>query len=233
MRNMKIVALVVVLALISNAAFANLIVDLKPVSLNGTVNPSADALLNLNVGDQVVIDVWATVTGTAPYTLLAAQGGLIETPTATGLKGDMSWGTAKDDAATYIYEAPFNSGSIPSPGRTNAFGDIQIPPTAGALNGFGASNVAYSSVGANGVKLGHFTYTVKETGDGSAAEISFLPTLTASGAKWKENGATKTGATAGAYLAGSTVRCGTIPEPATLVLLGMGALALVFVRRRK
>ena len=44
MRNLKIAALLVVFASISNAAFANLIIDLNVVSINGIANPTPGSI---------------------------------------------------------------------------------------------------------------------------------------------------------------------------------------------
>jgi hypothetical protein len=231
MRFFSILVLGVLLALISNAADANLIVDLRAVSQNG-IPVSDPTHLTVVAGDQIVVDVWATITGTAPYKLLAAQGGILETPTATGVKGDMSWATNHYDLANYVYAAPFDLGSIPTNGRTNIYGDIEIPKTEGPNNGFGAAAGYAYLIPSEGMRLGHIAYTVKSIGDGSAAILSFDPAYNHTGAIWYENNVRSTSLTAGAYNAGTSITL-VCPEPTTLVLVTMGAIGLIVYACRR
>lgn len=238
MRNMKILVLVAVIALVANVTFAGLLVDLRAT---GPLASADGKMINvepgLASGAGVDIQVWAQITGgDATNKLKSLQGWMVETAvSAPGVKGDMS--VTGDKYA--IYGDIFGTGGVlpqighGTAGTLNALGDKEIDVTNYPFNPRNGSD--YTTVGNDWFYVGHFTYTTNVAATPGLADalINFVPKNTsATGADYYV-GATKcTGTTAGYASNGAiTVRC--VPEPSTIVLLGLGALALVFVRRRK
>jgi hypothetical protein len=245
MRNTKILAEIVLIASIGNSAFAGLMIELRAVPAPGCVTPiDAKTVMASNVGDKFCIQVWAQLSGSATdnYQFQSAQGYITETVPANYIaKGDFSWGTTLE-AADYIYTPPFDANVLPTQ-TINAAGDKEIG-TSG-LNAFAARQGSLKHVSGDWFQIGLLTYTINTisvTGAVADTMLNFVPkTSKDTGAFYyvddtKYSGNTNaSGSGTGApyaFTAGASIRV-TVPEPTTLVLLGMGALALVFVRRCK
>ena len=130
----------------------------------------------------------------------------------------------------------FSAGSYPIAGTVG--GDVMIPSTAiGAFapvaNGTNVEQMDLTSW----LPIGHLTYTVKAGSVGSS-NILFTPTLASGGVAYQlgtaadgpltlmigpEQGYTTTG----------QLQVNIVPEPSTLILLSMGLLSLLAIRRRK
>jgi hypothetical protein len=242
---MKILAMVALVALISNVAFAGLIVDLRAVSGTGsTVVTDAKHVQVGAVGDTITLQVWAQLSGssTGTYQFQSAQGFVTETvPANFSSKGDLSWGTTK--GPNYVYTAPYDTSSLPST-TTNSAGDKEIGTTA--VNAFSARQGSMLAATTDPFQLGFLTYTVNAISPTGTAltTINWVPKNTNTGALYYVDGTKYSGnTTAGGVGTGTPFAftggtdpisvTAVVPEPATLVLLGMGALALVFIRRRK
>jgi hypothetical protein len=234
MKHLKLVALIAAIALVSNVAFAGLMVDIRAVGATGgcSVTDAKDvAVVGLGT---VTFDVYAKVTGsttTAP-TFKSLQGGIKETvPTGYSAKGDMSYDSLAADKGTelYVYNAPFDTSLIPTL-VTNTFGDKEMNGT----NLFAAVAAAQTpEVNDTYFRIGRFTYTLNAAPLGQAnTTIDFYPKTTAPGASYYVNGVVQSGSTAGFVTAGA-VSVKAVPEPATLAMLGLACVALLAIRRRK
>jgi len=228
MRIVKVLALTAMVCLISTAAFAGLIMSVQAVSVSGGGGSYVDSThVKVGVGSVVTIDVYGQLTGTDSTFLLADIWATIpETAVVTGVNGSMSY--TSGSGAGRIY-------------RTNWLG---APPTL-TPNGIGSNvdmndydNYAFGegSVGlplgeacSTPIVMGEFKYTVAAIG-GTYATINIVPD-TAGWCDWY-NGNTLIVSTEYNTVSGGPVYIGT-PEPSTLILLGMGALALLVIRRRK
>jgi hypothetical protein len=244
MKKMKILVLVALVALMSNVAFAGMMVELRAVSATGTTTVTdAHNVVAGAVGDTIQLQVWATLSGssTGNYQFQLAQGFVTETvPTGYKAKGDLTWGTTTGQS-NYVYTAPYNTSSLPST-TTNTAGDKEIGLLA--TNAFSARQGSMAVATGDPFQIGVLTYTINALNANGTANttVNFVPKNTNTGASYyvdatKYSGNTNvsgSGTTAPfAYTAGSGVTITTVvPEPSTLILLGMGALALVFIRRK-
>lgn len=232
---MRILALVATIVLFTNTIFAGLVVDLRAVSVNGTtdtVSSDQKTVTVTNVGDVVKFELWASVQGYSDpnqaQTITLLRGWLKETvPSVSSyLRGDMATIPATGATAADVYGPVFNYNPLPHL-SLNAYGDKE----------FGDSNYAWDvrAAAAQDAKaplyIGTFSYTVTALASQTTTPtvIDFVPKTSAFGALWMMDGAGKTGS--GGFTSAGPVSI--VPEPATLVLLGMSALALIFVRRRK
>jgi hypothetical protein len=243
MKHVKLVALITVIALISNAAFAGLIVDLRAVNASGvgiSLNSAKEIGVLPGATGKIDIEVWAKVNGSVNATAEAftsLQGWIKETVPnfATGeysAKGDMSFGSSKADPLTYVYEAPYDTSLLPIL-TDNAAHDKEMNSSSNTF----AAVAAGSQTVENDVyfKIGKFAYTLNAAPGSllASTSIDFYPKTTAPGASYKIDGATKTGSAAGYVSAGPIGIVTVVPEPSTFVLLGMASLALLAIRRRK
>jgi hypothetical protein len=251
MRNLKFFVLAAMVVLICNVAFADLMVELRAVSATGgiTVNDSKDVTVGPTaaVGDKVQFQVWANVSlpsnSNPYYEFQALQGWITETvPTPSGAKGDMTWGTKKTGTflASYVYTTPFTIGVLPQP-STNSAGDREMHDLVGPYT-FDAVSASMVDVTSGFFQVGQFTYTLNAVNPKAAtALVDFVPyTFDSTGALYHvstDGGDTLTTLHGNDSPFGSAgpVRIVTvpIPEPSTLILLGMGVLSLLFIRRQK
>ncbi|MGD0655005.1 MAG: PEP-CTERM sorting domain-containing protein [Thermoguttaceae bacterium] len=171
--------------------------------------------------------------------LTTLQGNVSETVTAAGLNGNMTWGTTHSTTATkktYLYVDSFGSGFCPAlPGDLNAAGDYDLN-----THYFDPANTSGGIEGLDTwIVLGHFTYTPKAGATaGGSAKLTFTPLTTIAGATYQLGNADSgtfsdgLGGDSGFTTTGALTMT-VIPEPSTLILLGMGVLSLLLIRRRK
>jgi len=176
--------------------------------------------------------------------LSSAQGTITET--SAGVHGDMTWGLThgtNGTKATYVYNSgwplgspDFSSGSLPV-GITNGYGDLDISDPGQQFADLNATGGNETGDYVSWIPIGHFTYTVKPLSAGSAT-ITFHPDLTGPGALYQfydsvgDFLSNPYGGTSG-YTTTGSLTITVVPEPSTLILLGMSALALLAIRRRK
>jgi hypothetical protein len=232
MRTIKIAAFFAVFVLVSNVVFADLIVDLRATSINGVATDGSKNFV-VAAGDVLTCQIWAQVTGFTSPRLMGLKGTIGEI--AGAVKGDMSYKFVMDeDTGAYggpdqIYVAAIADGSPPNL-VTNAFGDKDITSTSFPF----AATSAGTGIGAVATykQVGQFSYTVKSAAPGTATTLSFNP-INDTDSYWTVSGALHFANEQGqAYTTTGPISLTAVPEPSTLVLLGLGALALVFVRRK-
>jgi hypothetical protein len=239
MRNMKIIALVAMIGLVSSVAFGGLIVDLRAVSATGTshVTDAKDVVIG-GAGDVITFQVWATVSGSTSIpvsqTFQTAGMNITETvPSGGAVHGDMG------PMSLLAYESQFQATSTIPNLLTNAAGDKDFSDTSAGNTWF--VNAPAMLDATNPIQLGTITYKVKSIlAGGDATMLNIVPTTgTKFAALYAIDNVLKyantKGGTPSAYLftAGAPVTTTAIPEPSTLILLGMGVLSLLFIRRRK
>lgn len=228
----KVSLLAIVICAVTSMSYAGLVISL---TAEGQADPQ-NVVID-HVGQQVTIDVWGILSsGTTGngITQAAMQFHSVEDPTG-GMWGDISGAT----------HPAFILGS--NGVQTNYDGNPDLEwggPVGGSSNSnnffcSGTSSVAADATGK--VKMGSFVWTATKVTPGSISTsvLSAVPWISSSTQKgvykYLQDGVTYSNITTdpGSFGTGATVTLTTVPEPATLVLLGMGALALVFVRRRK
>jgi len=250
---MILLAVALVAMLVAGNASATLMMDVvaSSVSTGGTISTDGKSVVFDNPTDAaagvVTLKLYAYMTTGAPGatndSIKQVQGGMTSVRDAANysVKGNLSAVTFGDNWAG-------KTGTLAGIPALNAMNDLVIPNTpSGSL--ISAANPAYVSVSAsldgytNALYIGTFTYSVSGVGTAldTPTTINYLTTLSSAlpAGSWYENSVNRTGLSNpkanASYLAGTTpvsIKC-AVPEPTTFVLLGMGALALVFVRRRK
>jgi hypothetical protein len=219
MRKFSIVFVVLcVVALVANAAFAGLVIKVTGPDGATTVGPGT-----------FQGEIWATVTGsdadlTNEY-LVTVCGGL-------QLAGA---GTFSPFVPATNLQAPFTFG-VANPVDTSADGKLIGHGGQTAFSGQlymksgTSSNPNPGERGDGPYKLATFTVNNAAAGD----VVSFLKAganLATLSYRWDGTNNVNGGGTS--WNAVVTTPLTVVPEPSTMILLGMGALALVFVRRRK
>jgi hypothetical protein len=239
-----LLAVALVAMLVAGNAFATLIIDVKAVDATGGAVIASGGktvdVTNAAVGSIITFDVWANFTTgtTATNTITQIQGGMASVRDAANyaVKGNISPITQSASPIDWGM-----AGSQDGVAVANAMNDLILPVTPSA-SVWGAKNSLAQAIDfAAGTKLGTFTYTVTgaRAGEGLKTTVNFTPftSTTVPAGTWKEAGVSYSSLTTPkpyqVYAAGAPVELVAIPEPTTFVLLGMGALALVFVRRRK
>jgi hypothetical protein len=238
---MKVIALVAMIGLLSNVAFGGMIVDMRNVTQTGSaaIDPVTHtiSLSSADVGDIITFQVWATVSGGASTnTVETSQMRIQETNTVGStleVHGNMGGVDASQGLSLTMYTSNFQGGAKPT-ASTNSFGDTEFASTTYP---FSARDAAGPIDASQGIELGVFTYKVTSVVGTSTTPtlVSLVPKTTSAGASYYQDGTNYTGAS-GAYTAaasGGSWKLQTVPEPSTLVLLGMGALALLAIRRKK
>jgi hypothetical protein len=257
----KLLTLCVVLAaiaLISANAFAGIMLDLTAVDGTNQIQltPGQTGTIPLQVW---VTLTGADAEGTNEGLLTAYAG--FKTLSNTGLTGLVGFETSKADNFAKGFQpgvAPPTGTLVAGIGGIMDLGNVATKSTLPAFGcTAGTTATAYNSYSGmsnslvpGGVRMLLTTLQYDISGAGGPADakavISAALPITGAGFSsaiaaltWKEDGLTTTskkwwpGATATVATVGSGVTLTIVPEPSTIILLGMGALALVFVRRRK
>lgn len=252
MKNVMFLAVIISLVMCSVASAEILNVDLRATAVSGglTLIDAHNVRVNSNaaIGDKITLQVWAKVNcpdGTDDLLQIQTVNGKIQ-ETSVGspvnAKGDISWGTKKTGTAStgYAYTTPFNQGSLPT-ASTNAWGDKELGNAIAEFNA--RAGAMQDETSGTYIQMGLLTYTLNTVGPtvGTTTVLNWVPDTTNTGYlfqistnqdTWQQYGGGSTGILAScASNAPINVYC--IPEPATLVLLGLSCLALLVFRRRK
>lgn len=241
MKKLCVALTALAIVMFASSAFAGLVVNVTAMPGSG-YDVSADGkTVTLQPGTTatVMMQVWATLSGTngdfLDEKLQTLAGGIQQThvlPSGSALQ--------LTDAVTKGYLNPFDSLASSA---VNATPDLL--GTAGATNqtnalAYRAATAQVNTSLATTYALGTFKFqAVPQVGtNGVFSRINFVKAGSyVGGATFVIDGATKNGlSTSGLPLieVGAPVACQVvIPEPSTIILLGMGALALAFIRRRK
>jgi hypothetical protein len=218
-KNSIVFAVLCVALLVSNMACADLIISITGPGGVKEVQPGT-----------TTGEIWATVTGTdaAKAEGLTTVTGAIQ---LTGAGNFAPWVPAENYAAPFTFAIGAGEGAVDLSPDGKLLGHAGATAIAGSHIFYARTGTTGGEVGGGPFKLGTFTANL-EAGD----TVNFLK----SGASlamytFKVDGTTKNGSTTGGYalvsVSADPLRC--VPEPSTFILLGMGALALVFIRRRK
>jgi hypothetical protein len=233
-RTILLLTVVLMTALVATAS-ANLIVDIRAMSAdNATVVDAKTVQLGLTTTDAKIncgIYAYFSPTDGGDDELQSITNGLntMRDATTYGFKGNIS---------PVTLASPFNAaGSWQGDVMTNSNGDQYIPlDQDSGWTGRAASmqtSIPAGSPGQGGVLMG--TFTVTQTGMGSDPLMATL--LNASDGGWGVH--IDNGTLWGYTVAGENTKAGApvsivgIPEPSSFLLLGMGVLALLAIRRRK
>lgn len=238
MRALKVLVLLSLFALISNAAFANLIVDLQAVGVSGGTIVDTKHVTGLAVGSVVTFRGFAQITGEgpSPNTLYAAS--MLVPETAHSVRGDMSYTyNPLTGGATQVYTASWKGGQGPDI-VTNSAGDQDFTGMTNTWHPFSDPGVDVTSP----VEIGQFLYTVTHVDATKVATTVDVSPLLTSQTFWvngngqlvQADGQGDEGTSGFHFVSGGacSLEPVPIPEPATLVLLCMGGLAFLAIRRK-
>lgn len=221
--------LLAVFCLVASSAFAGLVVSVKVAPGQADVAYTADGA-EVQAGTQLLMQVWASVVGADQI----ANNDKLQTVSG-GIKLTGAGALALDTTNNpYGYAAPFaESTAVPTVTETQL--GLGASTAAAGPMWWRAAALQVDTELNQSYLLGTFKYTAGAAG--TKGEINYLKPGAAVGTlTFVMDGSSKTGlAASGGNIttAGTVCTVTAVPEPSTLVLLGLGALALVFVRRRK
>jgi hypothetical protein len=233
------------LALMSTPAQATLIVDVRATEVLGgsatIVNPHSVDVLGM--GATIKFDVWALVSGGDASSdndgLSQLWGGLSQTVPAADAARQIV-GTFQDPGLNLTDSAFMGAGWQPGhPTMTTT-----LPPAVSRIGG--TTGNWWNPISANPVKtyqpgaerhVGSFIYTVDGRNNpaaaGPATQITFFRGTTTSNAWYEDDVLKNMGVGSGTYVLTPVTLNAIVPEPSTLVLLGMAGCALLAIRLRK
>jgi len=220
----KVALLAVMICAISSLCYAGLILDLR----------TTDSTIIDHVGQTVNFSVYGVLpSGSATTTITGVAMNFQSVEDASGgLQGNIS-NVLRNVAFSAVGSNGTERQYDPNP-------DMEwggpVPATS-VTGSFYPASISAVKVNADGsLLLGSFTWTATQIGPGTSA-ISAFPYMNATTQngifKYAVDGVTLSNAAANNITSGGPVPLVGVPEPSTIILLGMGALALVFIRRRK
>jgi hypothetical protein len=238
----KFVFLALAFCFLASVADASLILNVRVSGTTGNEPVVVD-----HVGQVVNFDVFATFSGAGvsdPNVKVIAFAALTSsTPNSTpALLGDITALTKTSSTGNIGSAHDGYDGLLLADGVTKHKdwgGTLPGNSSTGFLNWSNSSAVSLTS---GEVQLGTMKWVCTQVpAAGVSTSLYVTPAVKTTGAgvayTYSDNGGVANQYTAaqnnGTLLVGQQISLVTVPEPATLVLLGMGALALVFVRRRK
>jgi hypothetical protein len=246
----KFVFLALILALFASTSYAGLILNVRQDGTTGN-----EPIIVDHVGQTVVFDIYATFGQTdgalnSPLIKVINVGvranevGGTAGVSTPGLYGNISALLADKTSTTGSVGATHvgYDGVLTSAGTTH--GDWGGTQPGNSATGFWVwSNSAGVGLTNGEVYLGKMTWTCTEANQGTVDLYAFPATKTTgagNGYSYSDDGVGFAGGnqytqlTATGHLGiGQHCTINVVPEPSTFVLLGLGALALVFIRRRK
>jgi hypothetical protein len=243
MQRMKVIVAMVVIALVANFAYADLMLNMVATSVSNDVGAvisnSGHTVTNLKVGDIVLMDLYAygSLTGSqASLALGSASGWVRETPTANKSSGIGVHGDISITGLSGMTTAPFdNLGyGLPPTQTANTFGDVDWHSDYGfAIVENGQPDITPPLT----THLGKFNYVVTAAAAGTTSTtLAFVANQDPGYTSWYDDQFNILDPTVGVYSSTGTVTLSPValvPEPSTLILLSMGALALLAIRRKK
>jgi hypothetical protein len=224
--------------LIASSAFAGVIMDVRALPSAGViVSPDGKTITvdpSTPVGTVINLALVATVSGSD--TTLDNDG--IQTM-FSGIEAEVLSSAVEGKFTGYAYTSPFTTLSDPVAIMDNLIGNKS--PVASSGGGYlepRAASMQFNSTGAAEYQLLTVTYEITAINSDAGPTLSFqwqYPVAALSTMAFKIDGVQKNGLAAGQEFVtqGEPITTMYIPEPSVLILLGMGALALLAYRRRK
>lgn len=229
----KVALISLALCLVASMSYAGMLFDLR---IAGSPDPKAATIDH--IGQVLSLEVWGMADTATGSTLLnnvsTASMRFTSVEDATnGLMGNMSDGQRSsaftNGALGTVQQYDLNpdaewGGPFPTLSNSAYLNDLVLSGSVATVDGQ--------------IFLGRVTWTstIAQLGSSTLQVVPFINSSTGQQAfKYTVDGVLKTNSASNPIGVGSgaPVQLIGIPEPSTLVLLGMGALALVFIRRRK
>ena len=232
------------LCLIAAPAMANLIVQIQPLTINGGAVDHNLTSLTVNPGDVIAFQLVGNISGAGDSGVNAVKGSLVQKLATlisgtwnTEVMGNLSVVTLSAEFA-YNYPTTSHGGVANQDVNADGFALDTGSTAASATNYILDEHTSITGHGVSGDVLGTFTYTVS-----AVDAVSQIPTslnwlfgtngAAAGKAAWTESGSSWNSSTSTNYTAGTPISLNVVPEPAVLILISMGALALLLFRRRQ